>query len=400
MKRQFIIVFASVLIFVLTMSFIMGKIYGYFADNQKTQLKIQMFMIAQGVEYAKDAYFKNLELGNYRVTWISPDGVVLYDSRENKAEMENHLERREVQEAFASGYGESQRYSSTMLKKMLYSAKLLNDGSVVRLSVPQNTVFSLMLDMAVPIGAALFSVIVLAALLAARETRKANLEATETMRREFTANVSHELKTPIHSISGYAELIKNGMASERDVPAFAGKIYDEAQRMTRLVQDIISLSRLDEGQENMNRMKVNLYQLAEGIKNELEAFAKENKVTLELIGDNVVMDGIPQLLHSMVYNICENAIKYNRPQGNVIIHVESVNNHPQISVRDSGIGIPEKDRQRIFERFYRVDKSHSKAVGGTGLGLSIVKHAAKLHNAKVEVDSIVGEGTMITVSFS
>ncbi len=400
MKRQFIIVFASVLIFVLTMSFIMGKIYGYFADNQKTQLKIQMFMIAQGVEYAKDAYFKNLELGNYRVTWISPDGAVLYDSRENKAEMENHLERREVQEAFASGYGESQRYSSTMLKKMLYSAKLLNDGSVVRLSVPQNTVFSLMLDMAVPIGAALFSVIVLAALLAARETRKANLEATETMRREFTANVSHELKTPIHSISGYAELIKNGMASERDVPAFAGKIYDEAQRMTRLVQDIISLSRLDEGQENMNRMKVNLYQLAEGIKNELEAFAKENKVTLELIGDNVVMDGIPQLLHSMVYNICENAIKYNRPQGNVIIHVESVNNHPQISVRDSGIGIPEKDRQRIFERFYRVDKSHSKAVGGTGLGLSIVKHAAKLHNAKVEVDSIVGEGTMITVSFS
>lgn len=400
MKRQFIIVFASVLIFVLTMSFIMGKIYGYFADNQKTQLKIQMFMIAQGVEYAKDAYFKNLELGNYRVTWISPDGAVLYDSRENKAEMENHLERREVQEAFASGYGESQRYSSTMLKKMLYSAKLLNDGSVVRLSVPQNTVFSLMLDMAVPIGAALLSVIVLAALLAARETRKANLEATETMRREFTANVSHELKTPIHSISGYAELIKNGMASERDVPAFAGKIYDEAQRMTRLVQDIISLSRLDEGQENMNRMKVNLYQLAEGIKNELEAFAKENKVTLELIGDNVVMDGIPQLLHSMVYNICENAIKYNRPQGNVIIHVESVNNHPQISVRDSGIGIPEKDRQRIFERFYRVDKSHSKAVGGTGLGLSIVKHAAKLHNAKVEVDSIVGEGTMITVSFS
>ncbi len=400
MKRQFIIVFASVLIFVLTMSFIMGKIYGYFADNQKTQLKIQMFMIAQGVEYAKDAYFKNLELGNYRVTWISPDGAVLYDSRENKAEMENHLERREVQEAFASGYGESQRYSSTMLKKMLYSAKLLNDGSVVRLSVPQNTVFSLMLDMAVPIGAALFSVIVLAALLAARETRKANLEATETMRREFTANVSHELKTPIHSISGYAELIKNGMASERDVPAFAGKIYDEAQRMTRLVQDIISLSRLDEGQENMNRMKVNLYQLAEGIKNELEAVAKENKVTLELIGDNVVMDGIPQLLHSMVYNICENAIKYNRPQGNVIIHVESVNNHPQISVRDSGIGIPEKDRQRIFERFYRVDKSHSKAVGGTGLGLSIVKHAAKLHNAKVEVDSIVGEGTMITVSFS
>lgn len=400
MKRQFIIVFASVLIFVLTMSFIMGKIYGYFADNQKTQLKIQMFMIAQGVEYAKDAYFKNLELGNYRVTWISPDGAVLYDSRENKAEMENHLERREVQEAFASGYGESQRYSSTMLKKMLYSAKLLNDGSVVRLSVPQNTVFSLMLDMAVPIGAALLSVIVLAALLAARETRKANLEATETMRREFTANVSHELKTPIHSISGYAELIKNGMASERDVPAFAGKIYDEAQRMTRLVQDIISLSRLDEGQENMNRMKVNLYQLAEGIKNELEAFAKENKVTLELIGDNVVMDGIPQLLHSMVYNICENAIKYNRPQGNVIIHVESVNNHPQISVRDSGIGIPEKDRKRIFERFYRVDKSHSKAVGGTGLGLSIVKHAAKLHNAKVEVDSIVGEGTMITVSFS
>ena len=219
------------------------------------------------------------------------------------------------------------------------------------------------------------------------------------MRREFTANVSHELKTPLHSISGFAELLKNGMVMEQDTGYFAEKIYNEAQRMIKLVQDIIILSRLDEGQENTTKSAVNLYQLAEGVIANLEPMADKQGITMELIGQPVVMDGIPHLLNSMLFNICENAIKYNKPEGSVLVEVSEISGHPRITVRDSGIGIPMRDRHRIFERFYRVDKSHSKEVGGTGLGLSIVKHAARLHNAKLEVDSIVGEGTLITVKF-
>ena len=219
------------------------------------------------------------------------------------------------------------------------------------------------------------------------------------MRREFTANVSHELKTPLHSISGFAELLKNGMVMEPDTGYFAEKIYNEAQRMIKLVQDIIILSRLDEGQENTTRSSVNLYQLAEGVIANLEPMADKNGITIELIGQQVVMEGIPHLLNSMLFNICENAIKYNKPEGSVLVEVSEIAGHPRITVRDSGIGIPMRDRSRIFERFYRVDKSHSKDVGGTGLGLSIVKHGAQLHNARLTLESTEGKGTTVTVQF-
>ena len=304
-----------------------------------------------------------------------------------------------MQAAMRKGYGESQRYSGTMTVKMLYSAQRLADGSVLRLSMPQQTILMVIWDMALPIGFILLVVIGVSVAIAARETKKANQEETEAMRREFTANVSHELKTPLHSISGFAELLKNGMVMEQDTGYFAEKIYNEAQRMIKLVQDIIILSRLDEGQENTTRSSVNLYQLAEGVIANLEPMADKNGITIELIGQQVVMEGIPHLLNSMLFNICENAIKYNKPEGSVLVEVSEIAGHPRITVRDSGIGIPMRDRSRIFERFYRVDKSHSKEVGGTGLGLSIVKHAARLHNAKLDVDSIVGEGTLITVKF-
>ena len=399
MHRYLGIVGGALMAFILATGLIMGTMFTYFSDVQRQQLKTETEMAALAVDALQTGYLEELPEENYRVTWISPDGQVLYDSDMAASQMENHLEREEVQAALRKGYGESQRYSGTMTVKMLYSAQRLADGSVLRLSMPQQTILMVIWDMALPIGFILLVVIGVSVAIAARETKKANQEETEAMRREFTANVSHELKTPLHSISGFAELLKNGMVMEQDTGYFAEKIYNEAQRMIKLVQDIIILSRLDEGQENTTRSSVNLYQLAEGVIANLEPMADKNGITIELIGQQVVMEGIPHLLNSMLFNICENAIKYNKPEGSVLVEVSEIAGHPRITVRDSGIGIPMRDRSRIFERFYRVDKSHSKEVGGTGLGLSIVKHAARLHNAKLDVDSIVGEGTLITVKF-
>ena len=399
MHRYLGIVGGALMAFILATGLIMGTTFAYFADVQRQQLKTETEMAALAVDELQAGYLAQLPEENYRVTWISPDGQVLYDSDMAASQMENHLEREEVQAAMRKGYGESQRYSGTMTVKMLYSAQRLADGSVLRLSMPQQTILMVIWDMALPIGFILLVVIGVSVAIAARETKKANQEETEAMRREFTANVSHELKTPLHSISGFAELLKNGMVMEQDTGYFAEKIYNEAQRMIKLVQDIIILSRLDEGQENTTRSSVNLYQLAEGVIANLEPMADKNGIAIELIGQQVVMEGIPHLLNSMLFNICENAIKYNKPEGSVLVEVSEIAGHPRITVRDSGIGIPMRDRSRIFERFYRVDKSHSKEVGGTGLGLSIVKHAARLHNAKLDVDSIVGEGTLITVKF-
>ena len=399
MHRYLGIVGGALMAFILATGLIMGTMFTYFSDIQRQQLKTETGMAALAVDELQAGYLEKLPAEHYRVTWISAAGNVLYDSEMAASQMENHLEREEVQAALRRGYGESQRYSGTMTVKMLYSAQRLADGSVLRLSMPQHTMLMVIWDMALPIGVILLVVIGASVALAARETKKANQEETEAMRREFTANVSHELKTPLHSISGFAELLKNGMVMEQDTGYFAEKIYNEAQRMIKLVQDIIILSRLDEGQENTTKSAVNLYQLAEGVIANLEPMADKQGITMELIGQPVVMDGIPHLLNSMLSHICENAIKYNKPEGSVLVEVSEISGHPRITVRDSGIGIPMRDRHRIFERFYRVDKSHSKEVGGTGLGLSIVKHAARLHNAKLEVDSIVGEGTLITVKF-
>ncbi|MBQ8281470.1 MAG: PAS domain-containing sensor histidine kinase [Lachnospiraceae bacterium] len=224
-------------------------------------------------------------------------------------------------------------------------------------------------------------------------------ENAEEMRREFTANVSHELKTPLHSISGYAELMKNRMVKPEDLGLFSEKIYFEAQRMICLIEDIIRLSRLDEGAEDMKREQVELLSLAEKVSDELEGHAVNAGVKLVVSGEPVVFTGVSQQISGIIYNLCDNAIKYNREGGSVNINVGSDGNNAVLTVKDTGIGISPEHQNRIFERFYRVDKSHSKEVGGTGLGLSIVKHAAKLHNAEIKLHSVVGEGTEITVKF-
>ncbi len=235
-----------------------------------------------------------------------------------------------------------------------------------------------------------------AALLVLDVTEK---ERAEQMRREFTANVSHELKTPLQTISGYAELLANGMVADKDKTAFSEKIYAEAQRMIRLIEDIIKLSNLDEGAVELTRETVDLYATAENTVRSLLPAAKKANVTLSLNGENAEIYGIPQLLTAVVYNLCDNAIKYNKDGGTVFVNVKNNAENIVLSVRDTGIGIPKEQQERIFERFYRVDKSHSKEVGGTGLGLSIVKHAAKLHEAKITLESEVGKGTEITVIF-
>lgn len=224
-------------------------------------------------------------------------------------------------------------------------------------------------------------------------------EKAEQIRREFTANVSHELKTPLHTISGCAELMTNGIAKQEDIPKFASQIYSEAQRMIRLVEDIIKLSHLDEGAEDMKRENVDIYSVASETVDNLIPVAEKSDVDITLEGTSAVINGIPQLISAIIFNLCDNAIKYNKKGGKVLVLVKSEDNKAVLTVSDNGIGISEEDSERIFERFYRVDKSHSKEIGGTGLGLSIVKHAARLHNATIDLQSKLNEGTIITVTF-
>lgn len=539
------ICFVAIAVFLASLILIMGVLYSYFSGVQQRQLQMQLELAAQGVTNEETAYFSDLTVRDYRITWIDTDGTVLYDSDALSSDMENHLEREEIKEALATGYGESKRYSATLMDRSLYAAQRLEDGTVLRLSTAQSSILTLVLGMAQPISIVIVLAVVLSVVLAVRlsksivkplneidlnhplsnegydelapllrridgqqkqlrgqktrleqkqaeldtiigsmsegmvllnergkivsinpaamrllgtswncvgtdmltvsrnldlhdilsralqgqsEVQTVSLEAgkyqisaspimseekvvgaalcffdvtekekAEQMRREFTSNVSHELKTPLHSISGYAELLQNDMVKQEDIVPFAGKIYREAQRMTSLVEDILSLSHLDEGAEDMEWTEVKLYELASKAIAGLEAEAKAAKVTVSLSGEDCRLHGIPQLLHSIIYNLCGNAIKYNKVGGEVKVSVEKQDAGALLTVSDTGIGIPPQEQERIFERFYRVDKSRSKEVGGTGLGLSIVKHAVLIHHGTIEVDSEIGKGTTITV---
>lgn len=533
-------------VFLCTFVLIMGVLYSYFSKEQRNQLKIQTTLAAQGVNEVGKLFFEELDTKNYRITWINSDGTVLYDSEKSYSEMGNHVEREEVEEALETGYGESTRYSDTLMERSLYSAKKLDNGTVLRLSVSQRTVVTLLIGL-IPYVLVIFVIAILISMIlayslsrkivsplnnlnldkpltneeydeltpllrridsqqrelklrgeelvykqdefdavtksmneglvllnnkgiilsinsAARkilDTDKSSIgknillinrrvkvqellksafegkkaeavidfsdrayqfdinpvvsegiitgavllifdvserENAELMRREFTANVSHELKTPLHSISGYAELLKNGLVQPEDVNRFVGKIYTEAQRMIKLVDDIIRLSRLDEGAENMKWEEIELLELAESTKRSLEVEAAHADVEVVVSGRPVVITGIRQLISGIIYNLCDNAIKYNVEGGKVHVDITFNEKTAFLTVRDTGIGIPPEHQNRIFERFYRVDKSHSKEVGGTGLGLSIVKHAAKIHDAEIELKSTMGVGTSIKVS--
>lgn len=427
-------------VLVCVLAFTVGIMYRNTSNMLVTQLKAETDLAVHGVEHEGIAYINDLKQNDYRITWIGKNGCVLYDSGSDTASMENHLEREEVRNAMLYGSGESTRYSTTMMTKLLYEAQRLNDGSVVRLSITQNTLLSTFLKLLRPVLLIVAAAFVLSFFIARRISakiveplnnldlnnlqedidykeispliRRINaqqeqlrsdqlmLEKTEQIRREFTANVSHELKSPLHTISGYAELIKDGLAHEEDIAPFAEKIYSETGRMTRLVEDIIELTRLDENTGSMQKTDSDLNAIAENAVESLLATAGEKGVTLEKEpGNETVISAVPQLVYGIVYNLCDNSIKYNRVGGSVKVSVFSEDSFAVLRVEDSGIGIPPEHQSRIFERFYRVDKSHSKELGGTGLGLSIVKHSANIHNAAIELSSEQGKGTVVTVRF-
>lgn len=390
--------------------------------------------IVKAIEISGTDYLKQMDEveKNTRITLIDSAGDVLYDSTEDAVTLQNHKNRPEIKAAHKNGTGQEVRRSTTMSKEMFYYAKLLPDGNVLRVSKTMNTAFHTAIAI-LPVMALIALVALGFAYLLARQQvaklirpiNELNLEeplenevyeeltpllesidkqnkekeAIANMRKEFSANVSHELKTPLTSISGYAEIMKSGIVKPEDMPRFSEKIYNEARRLITLVEDIIKLSHLDEGKVELEKEDIDLYDLTREIISRLAPQASVKKVHMELTGESVIYNGVRQILDEMVYNICENAIKYNKECGEIRVWVGNTLNGKKIIVTDTGIGIPKEQQERIFERFYRVDKSHSKEIGGTGLGLSIVKHGAILHNAKIHVDSELGKGTRMELIF-
>lgn len=537
----------AVTVFAATLFLIIGVLYGRFSREQEQQLFDQLTLSARGVETGGAGYLTGLNDDNYRLTWVSADGTILYDSDVTAADLENHLQREEIREALATGTGKCVRISATTGDRRLYLASRLSDGTVIRISDKKLTLWSLLHDL---LGTVLIAAVISAGLAFALayglsrsivrplneldlddpepdgsypelypligrirsqrselrqqalklERRKKEFEAAtgnmaegivllnengavlsindsalrllgvttycigkdlllfancpelrellitagagersemiipvegvnyrfyagpvfsdgkvsgmtliifditekekaEQIRREFTANVSHELKTPLQIISGCAELLSKGLVQPQDVPGFSERIYAEAKRLISLVEDIIRLSHLDEGGSDMPMEDTDLFAVASQTVTNLLPVAEKAQVSLTLEGGHATVHGVPRLLSVIVYNLCDNAIKYNRPGGKVTVCVCTDAENVRLTVSDTGIGIPTEQQDRIFERFYRVDKSRSNAVGGTGLGLSIVKRAAMMHHAGIELRSAPGEGTTVTVLF-
>ena len=540
------IVTVAAVILCVSLLFIMGVLYGYACDVQTMQLKDELSIAAAGTEKAGLSFLEDLDAKNYRLTWIQPDGTVKFDTHAESGQMENHLQREEIQQALGYGSGSAVRKSDTLLEKRMYEAKRLSDGSVLRISASQKTLIVLLAGMLHPVCLVAVLAIILSALLAHRVSCKiveplnqldlehplenntyeelspllvriqqqhkeissqmqalrqkndeleqitANmreglvlldrngvvlsinpaartlfhadsdcvgtsflrverksemtaaveaafrdglhelktqrkgriyqflfsritsgeetvglvilaLDITETEnaeqnRREFTANVSHELKTPLQAIIGSAELLENGLVKPEDTQRFIGNIRKEATRLVNLIEDVIRLSHLDEGVE-MPKEDVDILDIAEEIAESLRLAAEEKKVTMQVSGQHCTVPGVRGLVFEIVQNLCSNAVKYNVEGGRVDVTVIKRGGSVVLTVADTGIGIPREHQSRVFERFYRVDKSHSRASGGTGLGLSIVKHAAQYHNADIQLESTPGKGTTIRVVF-
>ena len=540
------IVTVAAFILCVSLLLIMGVLYGYACDVQTMQLKDELSIAAAGTEKAGLSFLEALDAKNYRVTWIQPDGTVKFDTHAQVGQMENHLQREEIQQALGYGSGSAVRKSDTLLEKRMYEAKRLSDGSVLRISASQKTLIVLLVGMLHPVCVVALLAIILSAILAHRVSCKiveplnqldlehplenntyeelspllvriqqqhkeisaqmqalrqkndeleqitANmqeglvlldhngvvlsinpaarklfhadndcvgtsflrverksemtaaveaafrdglhelktqrkgrvyqflfsritsgeetvglvilaLDITETEnaeqnRREFTANVSHELKTPLQAIIGSAELLENGLVKPEDTQRFIGNIRKEATRLVNLIEDVIRLSHLDEGVE-MPKEDVDILDIAEEIAESLRLAAEEKKVTIQVSGQHCTVPGVRGLVFEIVQNLCSNAVKYNVEGGRVDVTVTKRGSSVVLTVADTGIGIPREHQSRVFERFYRVDKSHSRASGGTGLGLSIVKHAAQYHNADIQLESVLGKGTTIRVVF-
>lgn len=405
--------------------------YERFLEQMKKEVKNNMTYVSEAVERGEMDYLASLPRGddNSRITYIKEDGTVLYDSIEDIEGMKNHKDRKEIKQALDSGTGESFRYSGSIEKQTYYYAKMLSNGNIIRLSSTITSIIQaigdtlpyLVLFVALVIGLSLVVADVQARKLIAPINQlnlddplkndvyeelsplllrlETEIKQAENRRKEFVANASHELKTPLMSISGYAEIIQNGMVKPEDIPVFSGRIYQEAKRLSNLVEDIIRLSQFDDSQITCEMEPVNMKALTHKVLDYLTPSAVQRQITISVEGDDLVINGVPNILEEMVYNLCDNAVKYNKDGGSVHILLVDTEKERSFTVSDTGIGIPEDSKHRVFERFYRVDKSHSRESGGTGLGLSIVKHAALFHHGSISLTSQLGEGTSITVRF-
>ena len=387
--------------------------------------------------FNKSAKIPDISVENMRITWIDTDGTVLYDNENDETILENHLNRPEVKEAISNGEGDSDRQSATMDTKTYYHAILLDDGTILRVSTSARSIMNIFVS---SIPFMLIVMIVIAGvcvilankltknLMAPIEKVSNDLENAATIqseteykelvpflntirlqhesvlaavksRQDFTANVSHELKTPLTAISGYAELIENNMVDEKQRIGFAGEIRKNADRLVSLINDIIRLSELDHSDDTKGFEQVDLCKIAKECVDNLGVSAAKQNIQLNFDGTGCKMHGNSHMLVELVENLCQNAIRYNNPGGTVNVTVHKLGGKTVLTVEDNGIGIPKDQQERVFERFYRVDKSRSKETGGTGLGLAIVKHIVELHDAKITLDSEVGHGTTIKVEF-
>lgn len=436
-KKTLYKIFAfGVSVITITAMLILSVFYSY-SDNQlKEQLRVVESVVENQLAQDDDtAFISNHIDKNVRITLVAKDGTVIADSQESANKLGNHLNRQEIQQAIKNGEATVTRHSDTQEKKVYYFAKQLDNGNVLRVSAEAKSIGKFFSDYIIYIFLCIIVVIVAAVFVSMGITKsivkpitqlgqsldnidkfksdeelkplvnallqqKKKQKMLDKQKKQFTANVSHELKTPLTSIAGYAELIETGMAKPEDIKPFAGVIRKQALRLVNLSEDIIQLSQLEESDdEDMSFESVNLYEIAQRCVEALNINAINKCVTLNLTGEECYIRGKAQLVEELVYNLCDNAIRYNKENGNVTVTVSPLEKGASVSVKDTGIGIPKKYQERIFERFFRVDKSRSKATGGTGLGLAIVKHITQLHDAKLEISSEEGKGTEIIVTF-
>lgn len=436
-KKTLYKIFAfGVSVITITAVLILSVFYSY-SDNQlKEQLRVVESVVENQLAQDDDtAFISNHIDKNVRITLVAKDGTVIADSQESANKLGNHLNRQEIQQAIKNGEATVTRHSDTQGKKIYYFAKQLDNGNILRVSTEAKSIGKFFSDYIIYILLCIIVVIVTAVFVSMGITKsivkpitqlgqsldnidkfksdeelkplvnallqqKKKQKMLDKQKKQFTANVSHELKTPLTSIAGYAELIETGMAKPEDIKPFAGVIRKQALRLVNLSEDIIQLSQLEESDdEDMSFESVNLYEIAQRCVEALNINAINKGVTLNLMGEECYIRGKAQLVEELVYNLCDNAIRYNKENGNVTVTVTPLEKGASVSVKDTGIGIPKKYQERIFERFFRVDKSRSKATGGTGLGLAIVKHITQLHDAKLEISSEEGKGTEIIVTF-
>lgn len=384
------------------------------------------------LEYLEDNYDPAQD--QLRITVVNKDGDVLYESGADAKSMENHMARPEIRDALEKGEGKAVRRSDTVGTLTFYYAERLENGNVIRIA-RDFAYFARVLSYLIPEMIIVFAgIFVLCMVLGHYMTKRfiepiemlaedvdraermqtypeiqpfietinqqhKELKRSAQLRQEFTANVSHELKTPLTSISGYAELIEAEIATGADTVRFAGEIHKNAQRLLTLINDILRLSQLDSVEDYLDTEPVDLYEMALNCREMLQMQAGKNRIALKVKGNTRIIQANRQMMDELIFNLCDNAIRYNNAGGEVLVTVAEEEGNTVLSVKDTGIGISESDQERIFERFYRVDKSRSKQTGGTGLGLAIVKHIAVLHNAQISVNSELGVGTEIRVVF-